>query len=283
MRRFTTAERRARLGSRHRLARPGADPVAVVDDLVAVHATDAATPYLSLLARTSGATVADVERALYDDRRLVRLLGMRRTVFVMTLATAGIVQAACGAAIADREDGLLRAGLGGIPGAAPDPGAWLDAVTADVLTALDRRGEATAAELVADDPRLGERVDIRGGSGAQTLGSRLLFVLAARGLVVRGRPRGSWNSTQYRWATMRRWCGGLGESGTAAAEVELARRWLAAHGPATVADLAWWTGWTLTRTRAALARLGPAVVGLPDGAAGIALADDLDEEPPAPP
>ena len=286
MRRFTVAERRARLGRRHRLAAPGVDPVAVVDDLVAVHATDPASAYLSVLARLDGGRVADVERALYDDRTLVRLLGMRRTVFVTALGTAGVVQSACAAAIAEREGRLLSDGLTTVPDGA-EPATWLDARTADVLAALDRRGEATAAELVDDDPRLAGRVDIRGGSGHQTLGSRLLFVLSARGQVVRGRPRGSWNSQQYRWATARAWCGGLGEWATADAEVELARRWLAAYGPATVADLVWWTGWTLTRTRAVLARLRPAAVELPGPGdvgpggpgrvVGLALPDDLDE------
>ena len=55
------------------------------------------------------------------------------------------------------------------------------------------------------------------------------------------------------------------------------RRWLGAFGPGTLADLRWWTGWTMGRTRAALARVGPAEVNL-GGEAGLVLAGDLEPE-----
>jgi hypothetical protein len=58
------------------------------------------------------------------------------------------------------------------------------------------------------------------------------------------------------------------------ARTELAARWLRAFGPATVADVQWWTGWTLGETRKVIERLDVTEVDL-DGANGIALADDL--------
>ena len=50
--------------------------------MTVLHATEPATVYLSLHARVDGLTVADVDRALYDDRTLVKQLAMRRTLFV---------------------------------------------------------------------------------------------------------------------------------------------------------------------------------------------------------
>src|SRR5687767_14446710 len=100
-RRVDVAERRARLGLRHRLAgNPATDPVEVARDLVALHATDAATVYLSAWARLRTPRVDDVERALYDDRTLIRMLGMRRTVFVVPVESAPVVQAAATDAVA---------------------------------------------------------------------------------------------------------------------------------------------------------------------------------------
>lgn len=82
--RVDTAERRARLARRHRLAAEARsdDPVEVARDLVALHGTDPSSVHLGALVRMRAGGVADVERALYEDRSLLRLLGMRRTVFV---------------------------------------------------------------------------------------------------------------------------------------------------------------------------------------------------------
>jgi len=95
-------ERRARLAIRHRLV-PAVrtdDPVEVARAVVALHATDPASVYLAAAARMSAPTVAAVEQALYDDRSLVRLLGMRRTIFVVPVGLAPIMQSACTDAIA---------------------------------------------------------------------------------------------------------------------------------------------------------------------------------------
>ncbi len=285
--RISVRDRRARLGLRHRLA-PGSQPAAqprgpagVAASLVAVHGTDPSSAYLGILARLAGGDVADVERALYQDRTLIRLLGMRRTVFLATLDNAALIQAACSRAVAARErrkvlGRLAEAGISG------DVDTWLAGVEQAALAALAARGEATAAELADDDPRLRTQIVLARGKayeGRQNVASRVLFLLAAQGQAVRGRPRGSWSSHQYRWSPMELWCpGGLDGWPTEAAEVELARRWLQAYGPATSDDLRWWAGWGKTQLRRVLTELKPAEVDL-DGVPGIALADDLAPAP----
>jgi hypothetical protein len=72
--------------------------------------------------------------------------------------------------------------------------------------------------------------------------------------------------------------GGVPTLDPAGARVDLARRWLRAFGPAPLADLKWWSGWTLGQTRAALAPLHTVEVDL-DGVPGVVLADDLDPAP----
>ena len=54
--------------------------------MVALHATDPVTVYLSARARTPAATVEAVDAAIYAERGIVRMLGMRRTVFVVPAA-----------------------------------------------------------------------------------------------------------------------------------------------------------------------------------------------------
>jgi len=285
--RIGVQDRRARLALRHRLA-PGSQPAArpsgpaeVAASLVAVHGTDPSSAYLGILARLAGGDLADVERALYQDRTLIRLLGMRRTVFLATLDNAALIQAACSRAVAARE---RRKVLGYLAesGVSDDVDAWLADVEQAALAALAARGEATAAELARDDPRLRTEIVLARGKayqGRQNVASRVLFLLAAQGQVVRGRPRGSWSSHQYRWSPMELWCpGGLDGWPTEAAEVELARRWLQAYGPATADDLRWWAGWGKNQLSRVLTELKPAEVDL-DGTPGIVLADDLAPAP----
>ena len=62
-----------------------------------------------------------------------------------------------------------------------------------------------------------------------------------------------------------------------AARAELARRWLAAFGPAPAADLRWWAGWSVAELKRALAAVGPVEVALGEGT-GLALPDDLDAD-----
>ena len=71
--------------------------------MVCLHGTDPATVYLSAWARVDGMTVADLERALYVDRSLVKHLAMRRTLFVFPRETMGIAQAGASNRVADIE------------------------------------------------------------------------------------------------------------------------------------------------------------------------------------
>jgi hypothetical protein len=314
------AQRRARLVRRHHLAQPGAGaarpsggsvkrPAAagtdagseapdrdgaafatrVAEDLVALHSTDPATVFLSVAARSLAAgappvTPAGIERALYEDRTLMRMLGMRRTVFVVPTGLVPVVQESTMPAIAARQRRLLLGLLAGA-GVADDPAAWLAEVEDSTVKALAARGEAPAATLSRDEPRLRTQVVVapdKPYGGATNITSRLLLILAAQGRIVRGRPRGSWLSTQYSWSPIERWLpGGMPQWSPADARVELARRWLAGYGPGTVEDLKWWTGWTMGEVKRALAALDTVEVDL-DGVSGLVLAQDADEVPEAP-
>jgi DNA glycosylase AlkZ-like len=58
--------------------------------MVCLHATDAATVYISAWARVERIQVSDVERALYVERSLVKQLAMRRTLFVFPRETLSL-------------------------------------------------------------------------------------------------------------------------------------------------------------------------------------------------
>ena len=282
------AQRRARLGLRHHLSAPAATVEDAAAGVVALHATDPATVHLSACARLAVPGIPEVERALYEDRTLLRLLGMRRTMFVTDVGTAAVVQAACAADIAAKQRKLLEQHLGenGHPENVPEPAKWLVEVESAVESALRARGSASAQELSEDEPRLRQRLLMAKGKPYEAIGtvtSRVLFQLGVDGRIVRGRPRGTWLSTQYTWHPLDGWLpGGLPPWEAGEARAELARRWLRAFGPAPVPDLRWWTGWTAGQTKAALAAVKPVEVDL-DGVPGVALPEDVEPVPEPPP
>jgi winged helix DNA-binding protein len=285
MRHVTDAQRRARLAVRHRLdpaARAGG-ALEVARSLVAVHSTDPASVFLGVAARMAAPSVADIEHALYDERTLVRIHGMRRTLFVVPADLAPVVQVSCTDAIAAQVRRRYAAVIEG-GGIAPDGEKWLRQAEEATLVALPHGEELAGAELAKRVPLLRETILVGEGKRYETrqaVTPWVLTLLASCGHIVRGRPRGSWISSQYRWMTARTWLDGRAAPPPPtlqAARAELVRCWLAAFGPGTIADLVWWTGWTATAVRQVLADVNPAEVALDGGATGLVLPGD--EVPP---
>ncbi|MFF3839767.1 winged helix DNA-binding domain-containing protein [Streptomyces sp. NPDC001930] len=270
------AERRARLGVRHRLAgsaRAGSAEE-VAGSLVALHGTDPASVFLAVGSRLAGKAgpVADVERALYEDRSLVRMHGMRHTLFVLPAALAPAVQASTTdpAAVLERTTLIKHLAAG-----SDFDAVWLAETERLVLAELAARGEATGAELGGSVPALRSTYLYGKGTrqeGVQSVASRVLRVLGMEGRIVRGRPQGTWTSSRFRWA---RPADPHPALDPAEARAELIGRWLLACGPATETDLKWWTGWRVTDVRTALAGVGAVPVTLDEGT-GFVLPDDLD-------
>ncbi len=271
-------QRRARLGVRHLLAthQVGRSPAAIAADLLVLHATDPASVYLAVAARSADLTPDAIGAALYEDRSLIRMLGMRRTMFVVPTGLASVVQHSSTAAVAQR---LRRALVKELAAVVPHAESWLTDVEQSALAVLHERGAATSAQLAAAEPRLRTKLTYAEGKaygGPTSINSRLLNMLSAQGRIVRGRTSGGWTGSLYQWAPIERWLpGGLPEVPVQDARVELVSRWLARFGPATVADIAWWTGWNLGDTRRALARVDTVPVDL-GGTDGVILATDTE-------
>ncbi|MBA3234940.1 MAG: winged helix DNA-binding domain-containing protein [Chloroflexi bacterium] len=280
-RRIGDDERLARLAIRHRLA-VGTQALTLADaaaSVVALHATDPVSVFLQARARMLESSPAAIERALYEDRTVLRMMAMRRTLFLVPLGDVAIVQAAASRAIAalERKRTIKMFADGGI---GPDPIALLEGLETIGLAALRARGEAATAELTAVDPRLGQTFVLAAGKayeGTMSVSSKVFFHLALDGHSARGRPLGTWIGGQYRWSPIERWLPDrIPDLPVDVARAALVRRWLAAFGPGTRDDIKWWTGWTVADVRTALATIGAVEVELDNGAIGYVLADDLE-------
>lgn len=281
--RIGVRQRQARLARRHRLA-PAARADSTVEaaaGVLGLHATDPVTVYLSVAARVRKPDTEETARALYDDRTVVRMLGMRRTLFVVPRELEPVVQVAASRGVAAQQHKLLIKQLvtAGVEG---DVEQWLRDVAEATYEAVATRGPSTAAELSAAVPALRTALVMAPGKPYEAkvnITSRVLLLLGAQGRIVRGRPGGGWSSRLYQWTTRSDWLSDEPPAMTVdEACVQLVRRWLETFGPAPVSDLKWWTGWGLRQTRKALAQLDVSEVDL-DGTPGVVLTDDLDPEP----
>ncbi len=196
----SAAQRRARLVARHRLALPAGSVGEAVESMIALHATDPVTVYLSAWART-GCAADDVDEAIYNERALVRMLGMRRTVFVVPAGLVPVVQAACTDDVAKRLRRQLEKDLAAGRVGDGDPAGWLRDLGSGVLAALHARGGgASGAQLSEAEPRLRTQLSYspdKSYGGTAYITSRVLVLLAAEGRLVRGHRRGGWSSGQF--------------------------------------------------------------------------------------
>ncbi len=255
-------------------------PEVVAESLVALHSTDPASVHLAVAARTTGpgATIADIDGALYDDCSIVRVMGMRRTLWAVPAGLVPVVSAACGRAVAAAERRRLVAALEA-QGVAADGGRLIADLEAQALAVFADGRELLTSELADHVPRL--RATVRYGGDSKwaadvNLATRVVFLLACEGRIVRTRPQGGWTSNLNRY----RLAPEAEPIDTPDAQAELARRWLRAFGPVSddvVGDLKWWAGWTVAETRRALAAAGEAPPGRPpDPAPWAALVPSLD-------
>jgi hypothetical protein len=286
LRNISDGQRRARLAARHLLI-PAArtdDVATIADSVVALHSTDPSTVYLSAMARMKTPTIEAVSKALYDDRTVVRHHAMRRTLWVFTPQMARWAHAACTVAVANTQWKRL-ARMVEDTGLATDGAAWATVAKADTLAALTSMGTATARQLGKAVPALTEKLHMTVGGANVAIGgahTRLLLNLGFDGVIVRGKPNGSWTNSEYPWSVTELWLGeGIAGEEIDIGAAELARHYLARFGPATIDDLQWWAGWTLGTTKRALAAIGAVAIDLDTGVGWISpddVADEIEEQ-----
>ena len=235
---------RTLLARQHLLARRTGPAIEVIDHLVGLQAQNAWSPYVGLWSRVAGFRTDEVADAFWD-RSVTRIAVMRSTIHLVTAADALLLPGL----IAPLHAQALR----------------VNAQHAAALRTLDvAELTATARALVEAEPRvttelgrlLAERwPDVAPGT--------LSYAARATLPLVQVPPRGVWGrSGATTWTTAWAWCGpelaaaspDLADPAVLATEQErLVRRYLAAFGPASVADLQGWSG--LTGLRAVVDRL----------------------------
>ena len=237
----------------------------IADQLVGLHSSDPATVHLSAGLRMRNPSTDAIERALYEDRSVVRLHGFRNTMWVMTPALASAMFWSTSVRLATNQTRRLVS-LVQANAVAPDAEVWVAEAKAVLLAALTERGTATTRQLGVACPEVAIPLEIQGTTVSAH--SRLMMCLGFEGVVVRTRPLGSWISSQYVWAPMGSWVrGGLHRMDPRVAARTILDAYLTGFGPATFTDISWWTGWTAGMTHTAIEDASAVAVQTDDGEA----------------
>lgn len=205
--------------------------LATVTEAVGIYGT-APTCYLSALARLDGFTLDTLDRAIEEDRSLVRARTMRYSVY--TLPHELLVPAVTAArrkALQHTKHHLK--------------------VLGDAYPSLAETVEA----LLGDGPLTTSEVRERVDPGGKLKGNvnLLLARMAAESRIVRATSGGGWRSDRHAYARWSDWLPDLDPFALDAADARhtMAAAYVAAYGPVELDDLYWWTGWTKAEAREA--------------------------------
>ena len=237
------AWRVARHGLRERAPREAM--LEVASRLCGVHAQLISSAELTLWARVEGLEADAVSRALWEDRSLVKQWAMRGTLHLLPAAELGLWHAGLGTYRHYLKPYWVR-GFG----LTPEQFEAMIAAIAEVLDGqlLTREELAAAVEERSGDAALGAKMRESWGS--------MLKPAAFRGLLCFGPGEGQ----KVRFTRPESWLGAPVERPDPYEALrEIARRYLAVHGPASREDLRRW--WAITPAAAGklLRSLGDAV------------------------
>jgi hypothetical protein len=248
----------ARLTAQGLAGEPLAGPVEVAERLLAVQAQDPRGARLAVRARTAGSTAAAVDEALTEERSLLVTWLNRGTLHLVRREDYPWLQALTTPPLLTSNATRLR--QEGVGEGAAEKG------VATIERALAEEGPLTRAQLR-------ERLDAAKVPTAGQALVHLLFRAALRGIAVRGPMVGG----EQAFVRTEDWLGPQPRVERERALAELARRYLAGHGPADDRDLARWAGLPLRDARAGLEAIGAELEQRADG-----LVDLSGRPPPAP-
>ncbi len=249
-----------RLAAQRLAGAPAADALDATRHLLAVQAQDPRGARLAIRARTAGGHVSDVDRALTEERSLVITWANRGTLHLIAAEDEPLLHALTTPQLRTGSDRRLREE--GVSPAAARRG------IAAIVKALSAGGPMTRGRLRAVLDR----------AGVPTAGQALVHVLyraTLDGLIIRG----PMVDGEHAFVLVADWLGERPGVDRGRALAELARRYLAGHGPADERDLAKWAQLPLRDARAGLNAIASGLEDWPGGLVDL----PRDGPPPLPP
>ena len=217
----------ARRMARHALTEPATDqgPAGIAGVLCGAHAQVLSAAELSIGRRIAGATRADVQRALWEDRTLVKTFGPRGTVHLLPAADLPMWT------------GALQALPSSVP-AHPEPVRFTPEQAEEVIAAIgDVLADTELTEQIVDrtGPWAGEQT-MEAFGGRWPRWRQLTSTAAHRGMLCFGPDQ----ERKVTYTNPHRWLPGFQPQDGEAALRTLVMRYLYAYGPARPQHFARW-------------------------------------------
>jgi hypothetical protein len=249
-----------RLSAQRLSGAPAAGAVELTRHLLAVQAQDPRGARLAVRARTSGGRASALDHALSTERSLIVTWVNRGTLHLVAAEDEPLLHALTTPQLRTSSDRRLR--------------------QEGVSEAAAQRALAAIGRALSEDGPM-TRPQLRGvldRAGVRTAGQALVHVLfraTLDGLIVRGPIVDG----EHAFALVSDWLGERPAVDRDRALAELARRYLAGHGPADARDLARWAGLPLRDARAGLNAIATELTQRSDGLVDVRRAP----VPPLPP
>ena len=242
------------LHKQHLLPTSHGDTVlAVINDIVALHATSASTPYLSLFARMTQFHRGLLDRELYANRTLIRLHSMRRTLFIVPITTAPMIFQATSTSKASIDSYLKTWGI---------PHSEYQRLADSIYEALKDGPQPLRIIKQSISPGLIRTIELPAGKqvARMTNVNVVMTILAQQGKVFSEKysdPILTRHANRY--ALMRTVYPKLDLDSISPedAQTQLVKRYIEVFGPVTEQDILWWTGLNKGLIRSALVALEP--------------------------
>jgi hypothetical protein len=227
---------------------PARDPLAVAQRLLAIQGQDPRGARLAVRARSRGLTAAAIDRALTEERSLLITWLNRGTLHLIRSEDYALLHLLTTPQL--RTSSGTRLAQEGLDAQATERGLVV------IERALAADGPLTRSELAA-------RLERAGVPTAGQAFIHLVYRASLDGIVVRGPMIGR----EHAYVLVRDWLGPQArpQPDRDRALAELARRYLAGHGPADERDLARWAGLPLRDARAALTAIAAELQTLAGG------------------
>ena len=208
-----------------------------VEDVAGLNSITATTPYLSLFNRIKDFKKSMLDEEMYEKKSLYRLRLMRGTLFIVTRNFLPIAYSAT----IDR----TQKRLAGFRKSYKLSEKEFEELKDEIIIVLGK-GEKTA-------------IEIRKELGTNISASLFLRLLMEDVPLLRGRPLGTWKGEQFRYSLLPNNIELRMDKEKA--KTLLVEKFLEAFGPATLKDLAWWSGFSKKESRTILEEISVIDVG----------------------